>query len=97
MRLICGCDLYPSIYGICLRITHSNTLIITDVREIGTLLSPDLNTGTIAAFLKDGSITPESRDCLYRIKRVGANLRHNSTIGKQEFHLDLQQNLMRAP
>ena len=28
---------------------------------------------TIAAFLKDGSITPESRDCSNRFKRDGAN------------------------
>ena len=33
---------------------------------------PDLKTGMIAAFLKDGSITPESRNCLNRIKRDGA-------------------------
>ena len=39
----------------------------------GTVLSLDLKTGTFAAFLNNGSITPESRDCLNRIKRDGAN------------------------
>ena len=64
---------------------------------MGTVLSSDLKPGTIALFLRDGSITPESWDCFKRINRDGASSEHSSTIGKQEFHLDLQQNLMTAP
>ena len=33
----------------------------------------NLKTGTIAAFLRDGSMTPNKRDCLNRIKRDGAS------------------------
>ena len=39
-------------------------------------------------------MTPESRDGLNGMVRV---LRHSLTMEKQEIHLDLQQNLMRAP
>ena len=63
---------------ICLQITLSNTLIITYARRIGryllgTVLSLDLKTEIIASFLRDESITPESRDSLNRIKGDGGS------------------------
>ena len=42
---------------------------------------------------------PESIDCILQavLKGIMRVLKHNLTIEKQEFYLDLQLNLMRAP
>ena len=56
----------------------NNKKTITDARKmwqqsLGSVLLPTKKTGTIAVFL-DGSVTPDERDRLNRIKRDGASL-----------------------
>ena len=40
---------------------------------LGAVLSPDLKQGQYQLFWRDGSMTPDERECLNRIKRDGAS------------------------